>query len=301
MLEFAYFPGCSAKATCQELNMSTLAVASVFDIDLQELDDPGCTGARQFRAIDEHLHLVANGRILAMAEALGRDLAVVCDTCLLNLMETNQRLKTDEKARLSVNKTLSTAGLEFCGKIEVKHFLWILTDDVGEDRLREKIVRRLDDLKIAPFYGCHIQRPNTVFGDEESEEVPALDKLCNILGADLIAYKESSNCCGFHVMGAEKMVAYNMSGENLVNAKRAGADCVVTPCPLCHTVMDTFQPEIESKTKKDINIPILHVSQMVGLAVGLEPEVLGLSRHMVDNQEIIVRVAGGELDVLGSH
>ena len=117
---YAYFPGCSAKGTCRELDLSTHAVAALFGIDLVEMENPGCTGAREFRAISEQLHLTANGRILALAERQGRDLVAVCDTCLLNLTETNQRLKSDAVARDAVNRALAPEGLTYQGKIDVK-------------------------------------------------------------------------------------------------------------------------------------------------------------------------------------
>jgi len=279
--KYAYFPGCSAKATCRELDTSTNAVAELFGIDLIELENPGCTGAREFRAISEMLHLTANGRILALAERLGCDLVAVCDTCLLNLMETNQRLKADAGARAAVNRALAQEGLVFEGKIEVKHFLWVLTEDVGEASLRERMVRSLRGLRVAPFYGCHIQRPATVHEHDPAGEAPALDRLCRLLGAELVEYQGANKCCGFHVVGTDERIAVRMGGSHLANAKTEGAQCVVTPCPLCHTVFDAYQPSMESELKQKFQVPVLHVSQLVGLAMGLAPEKLALSRHVV--------------------
>lgn len=279
---YAYFPGCSAKETCRELDISTAAVAEKFGIELRLLRDAGCTGAREFRAISEELHLTANGRIIAMAEAIGHDLAVVCDTCLLNLVETNQRLRADTDARNNVNRLLSKEGLQFKGTIEVKHFLWVLTDDLGEDGLRKMIDRPLDGLRVAPFYGCHIQRPISVHGTSRCEDKPALDRLCEIVGAEVVHYAGASKCCGFHALSTDENVSLRMSASHLGNAKQEGADCVVTPCPLCHTVFDAYQPDMERKQNKTYRVPILHVSQLVGLAVGLSPSQLALSRHVVD-------------------
>ncbi len=287
---YAYFPGCSAKGTCRELDLSTHAVAGLFDIALTELENPGCTGAREFRAISEQLHLTANGRILALAERQGHDLVAVCDTCLLNLLETNQRLKTDAAARAAVNKALAAEGLKFAGTIEVKHFLWVLTEDVGEQRLRERLVRPLRGLRVAPFYGCHIQRPATVASAGPAGETPALDRLCRLLGAEVVAYEGANKCCGFHVVGVEEKIALRMSGAHLGNAKSNGAQCIVTPCPLCHTVFDAYQPSIERELKRDYAVPVLHVSQLVGLAMGLAPEQLALSRHVVGCDAVLAHI-----------
>lgn len=293
---YAYFPGCSAKGTCGELDISTHAVAAEFGIKLHELENPGCTGAREFRAISEELHLTANGRILALAEAKGCDLVAVCDTCLLNLTETNQRLKADAQARAMVNRALANEGLAFKGSIEVKHFLWVLTEDVGDAGLRERVVRPLRGLKVAPFYGCHIQRPATAYAG--GNDVPALDRLCTLLGAEMVPYEGANKCCGFHVVGVDEKIALRMSGRHLDNASTGGAQCVVTPCPLCHTIFDGYQPSIEKERKQSYGVPVLHVSQIVGLAIGLQPEAIGLSRHVVGCESVLAhleRAATGTL------
>lgn len=278
--KYAYFPGCSAKGTCAELDISTHAVASLFGIELVELENPGCTGAREFRAQNELLHLTANGRILALAERLGCDLVAVCDTCLLNLTETNARLKSDEAARGAVNAALSAEGLAFRGGIAVKHFLWVLTEDVGGPELSGRVTRPLRGLKVAPFYGCHIQRPASVYG-AATNDAPALDRLCRLLGAEVVAYEGAGKCCGFHVVGSEEKIALGMTGGHLGHAKDGGAQCVVTPCPLCHTVFDAYQPDIERAQERRFALPVLHVSQLAGLAFGLSAEALALRRNVV--------------------
>ena len=278
---YAYFPGCSAKGSCHELDVSTKAVASLFGIDLRELENPGCTGAREFRAVSERLHHVANGRILALAEAVATDLVVVCDTCLLNLTEVNERLRGDERARDEVNRELAPFGLAYKNGPAVRHFLWVLLEDVGPVKLREKVVRPLNGMKVAPFYGCHLLRPASVYGEGAAARSP-LDTLCEILGAEPVSYEGATLCCGFHVVLTEEKVALRMSGSHLQKAKDGGAHCLVTPCPLCHTVLDAFQPQVEREVAARLSIPILHVAQLVGLAVGLSPKKLGLSRHVVD-------------------
>jgi len=291
---YAYFPGCSAKGTCRELDLSTHAVAALFDIELRELENPGCTGAREFRAVSEALHLTANGRILALAEREGCDLVAVCDTCLLNLTETNRRLKADAAARELVNRTLAREGLAYRGEREVKHFLWVMTEDLGEERLKERVVRPLRGLKVAPFYGCHIQRPSTVYGAGADGEAPALDRLCRLLGAALVRYAGADKCCGFHVVGFEERIAVRMSGGHLSNAKSNGAQCIVTPCPLCHTVFDAYQPSIEREFRERYAVPILHVAQLAGLAFGLSAAEVALGRHVVNCESVLAHIRYGD-------
>lgn len=285
--DFAYFAGCSAKGSCNELDTSTQAVAAHFGVTLHELENPGCTGARQFRAISEHLHLVANGRILALAEAEGRDLAVVCDTCLLNLTEANQRLQTDAEALERVNHSLGQTGLHYSGATTVKHFLWILLEDIGEQRIRDSVARPLSGLKVGPFYGCHIGRPASAHGPVAADRMSSLERLCRLLGAEPVAYDGADKCCGFHVLATDQKIALGMSGGHLAAATSQAADCLVTPCPLCHTVLDAYQPDIERQAGRPLRLPILHVAQLVGLAIGLPLEDLALSRHVVDTRKIV--------------
>jgi succinate dehydrogenase / fumarate reductase cytochrome b subunit len=285
-MRYPYFPGCSAKGSCQELDLSTTAVAKLFDVELVELVGAGCTGAREFRAISEQLHLVANANILARAEAVGGDLVVVCDTCLLNLSEVNARLKSDAAARERVNHELRPTGVEYRGTIEVKHFLWVLLEDVGEERLRRSVVKPLGGLRIAPFYGCHVLRPASAH-DAGRRRDEALERLCEIVGAVPVPYAGAQKCCGFHVALTEPTTALRMTGGHLSEAKAEGADCMVTPCPLCHTMLDAFQPDAAKTVGEEFGLPTLHVSQLVGLAAGLSPKALGLSRHVVSLKRVV--------------
>jgi succinate dehydrogenase / fumarate reductase cytochrome b subunit len=286
-MRYAYFPGCSAKGSCQELDVSTHAVARVLGIELVELENPGCTGAREFRAISEKLHLVANGRILALAEREGADLAVVCDTCLLNLTEANDRLKRDAAARELVNRELEPGGLTYRGTIDVKHFLYVLLDDIRPEGLRARVVRPLTGLRAGAFYGCHLLRPASVHGATNGARDSSLEQLFELCGATPVPYDGATACCGFHVVLTEERVALRMSGKHLATAKAERADCLVTPCPLCHTVLDAYQPNVEKEVGAKLGVPILHVSQLVGLALGLSPRELRLSRHVIDTMPLL--------------
>lgn len=292
-MKYAYFSGCSAKGSCSELDSSTWAVARALGIEMEELPDPGCTGAREFRAISRDLHLTANARILALAERRGLDLMVVCDTCLLNLTEVNQDLAADARLRTRVNGFLGEAGLRYDGSIAVKHLLWILLEDYGPERLRAQVRRPLTGLRVAPYYGCHIVRPRNVFGGESRDRSRSLEDMCRILGCDPVPFDGSDGCCGFHVLVTEKHLTLGQGGARLEGAAAAGAHCLVTPCPLCHTVLDAFQPEIERARARRLGLPVLHLSQLVGLALGLPVEELRLSQHVVDAVGPLERVLAG--------
>jgi len=292
-VRYAYFSGCSAKGSCSELDYSTWAVTRALGIEMEELPDPGCTGAREFRAISRDLHLAANARILALAEHRKLDLMVVCDTCLLNLTETNRDLVADPQLLGRVNALLAEGGMTYTGSIAVKHLLWILLGDYGPQRLRAQVRKPLIGLRVAPYYGCHILRPRSVFGRQAPDTSTSLEELCRILGCDPVPFDGSDQCCGFHVLVTEKHLTLSQGGARLEGAAAAGADCLVTPCPLCHTVLDAFQPEIERSRSRPLRLPILHLSQLVGLALGLTIDELKLSQHVVDAIGPLERVLAG--------
>lgn len=278
-MRWAYFPGCSARGTCHELDRSTRALAAALGLQLVDLPDPGCTGAREFRAVNLAFHRAANARILSLAEACGLDLMVVCDTCLLNLTEVNRDMRGDPALRQEVNRQLSSIGRRYDGGVRVKHLLWVLMEDLGPEVLRRRVVRPLRGLRVGPYYGCHILRPREAYGDGPADSAALLDACIRLTGAEPVGYPGDTACCGFHILVPEEALALSLAAEPLRGARRAGIDCLVTPCPLCHTVMDGYQPSIPAGPGPPL--PILHLSQLVGLAIGLDPAELGLGKHVV--------------------
>lgn len=283
-MRYAYFPGCSSKGSCSELDQSMKLVSNRLGIELHELENAGCTGAREIRAINQDLHLAMNARILALAEREGCDLVVVCDTCLLNLAEVNHQLKQDSALRSRTNEALREVGYEYRGTIDVKHFLWVLLFDIGPQKLRQYVRRPLHGLRVAPFYGCHIVRPEALFGKNSGDHANTLEEFCAILGCEAVDYKGRTDCCGFHVAVSDEPIALKMSGSHIGNAADSGAHVMLTPCPLCHTVLDAFQPQIERKVNRKLRMPVLHLAQILGLAMGMDPKDLKIHQHMVPFQ-----------------
>ena len=266
-MRFAYYPGCSAQSTCKELNASTHRVARKLGMELVELHSASCTGGRQLRAIDPDLFLLLNARILAMAEAEDLSLMTICNTCTLNFFDTIKTLNEDADAKSRVNGKLRSQGLEYEGSVRITHFLWSLFEDVGAERLKSLVVRPLRGLNIAAYYGCHIVRPPAHFGFMDSRNTRAIERLNEILGCESIDYSGRTECCGFHNAASDEDMAIKLSGRHVKAAKDAGAQAMVTPCPLCHTVLDTFQDEMERHLGTSLRVPILHLPQLVGLAL----------------------------------
>ena len=280
-MKFAYYPGCSAKSTCSELSVSTQRVAAKLGIELMEFRSASCTGSREIRAVNRDRFLALNARILAMADRENLPLLTVCNTCTLNFLDTQKVLKEEPETRDRVNAILADEGMKYAGTSRVTHFLWMLLEDVGAERLRRAIVRPLAGLRLAAFYGCHIIRPPAHFEFVESRNVKSIETLNEILGCSSINYSGRTECCGFHTAASNEKVAIKLTGRHIKSAKDGGAQAMVTPCPLCHTVLDSLQREMERDLKTRLDMPILHLPQLVGLALGMSPSDLQLERHMV--------------------
>jgi succinate dehydrogenase / fumarate reductase cytochrome b subunit len=280
-MKLVYYPGCSARSTCRELNEATRVVSAALGLELTELESAACTGARELRAIDPLGFHALNVRILAQAERDKLPLMTVCNTCTLNLLDANANFCDDAELARAVNTRLAEEGLEYRGTTRVTHFLWVLLEDIGEAELRRLTVNPLTGLTVAAFYGCHITRPPARYGFIDSRNNTALETLARVLGCRPIDYSGRMECCGFHTAAHDERIAIKLTGQHIESAKTNGAKTMVTPCPLCHTVLDSMQREIEADLGKRLQMPILHLPQLVGLALGIPPEQLALHRHMV--------------------
>lgn len=291
-MKFAYYPGCSARSTCAELNDATHLVAKKLGLELTQLESATCTGARELRAIDPAAFYTLNVRILALAERESLPLMTICNTCTLNVLDAHAAFVNDKKLADSVNERLAEEGLHYSGHTRISHFLWVLHEDIGERRLREMIVNPLIGMTVAAFYGCHITRPPLRYGFVDSRNNVALERLAEILGCEPIDYSGRTECCGFHTAAHDEKVAIKLTGQHIASAKTGGAAAMVTPCPLCHTVLDGFQREIEKDMSEKLDMPILHLPQLVGLALGLSPEALNMDRHLVPADALSNYAAG---------
>jgi succinate dehydrogenase / fumarate reductase cytochrome b subunit len=285
-MKFAYYPGCSAKSSCAELNEAMHNVAPRLDLQLAEIESATCTGAREIRAIDPVGFLALNIRILALAELEGLPLMTICNTCTLNLIDANARFLEDEDIAGQVNDRLAKEGLTYRGTTRITHFLWVLFEDVGAERLRKMVVNPLNGFSVAAFYGCHITRPPGKYGFIDSRNNRSLEQLSELLGCKPIDYSGRTECCGFHTAAHDERIAIKLTGQHIQSAKSNGAQAIVTPCPLCHTVLDSFQKEIELDLGKKLDVPVLHLPQLVGLALGMSRAELRLDKHLVSTNSI---------------
>ncbi len=279
-LKYALYTGCTARESTPELLSSTLAVAKKLGIEIVMLDEASCCGASHLQDFDEMLSYVLNARNICYAEKLGLKMITICNTCQLNTMTTKHQLDTKPELKAKVNEKLSEVGLEYKGTVDVQHFLYTLIEDYGLENLSKKVVVPLSKFNIAPFYGCHNIRPSelheNVNGGENPYAPTSLDRLIEALEGNSVDYESKNKCCGFHVDLQAPETSNALTGTALVDAIDNNADLIVTPCPLCQLNMDLKQDSAGKQLGRDIELPVLHMPQMVALALGCTPEEIGL-------------------------
>lgn len=281
-MRYGFFPGCTLESAAQELMISTMKVAEALGVELIELDGWTCCGASHIQDIDETLALSVNARNMALGEALGAPILTVCNTCTLMLRMAKQSIDEDETVKVKVNENLKEAGFQYQGTSDVTHLLWMLIRDYGLENLKQKVRRPLTGLKVANFYGCHIIRPPQVMGFESHLNPQSMELVVEALGAENVDFDQRLGCCGFHAVFPAEEEVMRKTGINTLSAKEQGADVMVTPCPLCQMQLDMYQPDAQKRFEESIRMPILHLPQLIGLALGYEPEELGIQRHIID-------------------
>ncbi len=261
-IKVAYWPGCVSRGFTPELHGSMAIAAEKLGIELIELDRANCCGAGVIAEHNQELADTLNARTFALAQQTGFSMMNICSTCQGAQSECQQRLDADSSYRAHINEVLSGQGLAYeKGKdgFTNKNFLWLLVEDYGLERLKEQVVRPLSGLRVGPFYGCYIVRPKERLGYEEFPDRDIyLEKVIEVLGGEVVEY----------------------DGARLV-----------TPCPLCHLNLDMQQPEAAKVVNRDLGLAVLHLPQLVSLALGAEPKELGMSKHIASTKWVEERLA----------
>lgn len=294
-LQYAYFPGCVAQGACRELYQSTAALTQALDIKLIELKKAACCGSGTYKEDSQLLEDTVNARNIALAEALNLPLLTHCSTCQGVIGHVDERLKEAQNTNPAyLEQVNSYLTKEHCspyqGTTQVKHLLWVLVGDYGLERLQEKVTRALSNLNCAAFYGCYILRAQDTIPYDNPFQPESMENVFRTIGANPIYYRGRTQCCGWPLSSYAKEQSFRMAANHIQEALDAGADCMVTPCPLCHLNLDSRQPEIEKTIGQKLNLPVLHLSQLVALALGISPKELGLERHVVSTLPVLEKL-----------
>ena len=288
-MRYAYYPGCSLDATARPYQESVLAVAKLLGTELVEIEDWNCCGATAYMSVNEVLSFCLSARNLAQARRMGDQVVTACSACYTNLRKTDVYLAESADIKEKVNQALGEAGMHYEGGSVIKHFLQVVVEDVGPDRIKALIKRPLHGLRVAPYYGCQIVRP---YGIEEDTDNPTmLDRLLETLGATPTYYPMKTMCCGGALMGTQEPVALRLCRNLLLCAQQDHADCIAVTCPLCQMNLDVYQTKVNKTYQTDFHIPIVYFTQLMGLAFALDSNLLGLQRCIVPATKVVTRFA----------
>jgi succinate dehydrogenase / fumarate reductase cytochrome b subunit len=290
-LRYAYYPGCVARGACRELYASTAAIAEALGIELIELKEASCCGAGTFKEDSELLQDALNARNIALAEQMGLTLLTQCSTCQGVLGRVNEKLKASARPyRERIDALLAQGGHHYDGSTEVRHLLWILIEDYGLANLASRVRRPLSGLRCASFYGCYLLRAQASGRVDDPVHPTSLERVFEALGATPVEYSGRTKCCGFPLSSYDTRTSFAMAAKRIDEAIEARADCLVTPCPLCHLNLDARQPEVERAVGRRLGMPVLHLPQLIGLALGIAPSRLGLGQHIVSTRPVLAKL-----------
>ncbi|MCC6476690.1 CoB--CoM heterodisulfide reductase iron-sulfur subunit B family protein [bacterium] len=275
-MKYGYYPGCSLEYTAKPYDLSCREVFKALQIELEEIEDWNCCGATMYMSQDTLTAYSVSARNLSIAEHQGcGEVCAPCSSCYTILRKTNRYVKWDPHARAMINDALSAADLSYTGGLEVRHPLDILVNTIGLNRIVDRCVRSLEGYRIAPYYGCQIVRP--VYHFDDMDNPTTMDRLFKALGAEVVEdYPGKVRCCGGMLMMTFEDVALDLNADLLEGAVTRGANCIATVCPMCQMNLESYQPQINAKRHSNYRVPIVYFTQLLGLALGIEPKKLGL-------------------------
>ncbi len=287
--KYLMFLGCSIPYRVAGFELSSRKVLAKLGIELVEMPEFNCCGL-PLDPVSHEMMLVLAARNLALAEQVGLDIITLCPGCAGTLKKVNTMLNKDNALREKINKHLKESELEFKGSVTTKHFMQVLIEDVGIEKIKAKITKPLTMLKVAEHNGCHILRPKEYIGFDDPEDPQMLKALIEATGATCLDYIDETECCGAPSVGVDDKMALQLARDKLNHIKLVEAQALITICPFCHIMYDTNELRIEKIFNEVYGIPVLHYPQLLGLAMGMTPEELAFSELRVNASKILEKV-----------
>lgn len=293
-MKYALFLGCTIPVRGQNYEMSAREVAKKIGIEFVDITDFSCCGF-PVKSTNVEASLVIAARNIAIAAKKGEKICTLCNACTSVLTEANKELSENKELRGKINKELAKIGLEFKPGVEIKHFSRILYEDIGIDKIREKIVKDLSKLSMSVHYGCHYLRPSELYDCFDDAENPStVEDFVAVTGVKVVDYKNKLECCGGAILGVEEDIALSMAKRKLDNVTANKVDALVTICPFCSIMYEDNQRKIESKFNVEYNLPVLYYPQVLGLALGIDQKKLGFRLNKIKAKAVLEK-AGVEI------
>jgi len=290
---YAYYLGCITPNRYPGIEAATRKSLCEFDINLLDVKGASCCPAPGvFGSFDLWTWLVVAARNIVIAEEMKADIMTTCNGCYATLQEANHLLKHDANLRNRVNESLAKIGKQYQGSLNVKHAIEVISEEVGFERIEKKVTRPLKGLKIAVHYGCHFLKPSETRMHGSVERPTVLDDFVRSLGARSIDYKDKPMCCGAGggVRAANLEIALDMTAEKIDNMVDAGADCLMTPCAFCHLQFDRGQVELNEKYGRKYQLPVVFMTQLMGIALGMDAQELGLYDNAISTEGLLKKI-----------
>ncbi len=289
-MKYAFFLGCLAPLMAKQYELSARKVAKKLGLQLIDNKDFACCGF-PIRSVGQETALLLAARNLSVAEDMGLDICTICTGCASTLAEASKELTHNDGLREKVNEKLRKIGRAYKGNVEVKHFVRVLYENIGPEKIKRQVKNSLEGLKLASHYGCHYLKPSDVFDKFEDPEFPrTLDELISALGAETVGYEDKTQCCGGVILDVDDNIALAMAQRKLEHVNAVGADAMVLMCPLCGSMYDRNQRVVERRFNATYNLPVLFYPQLLGLALGMDPKGLGLDMNRVKTSDLLSKL-----------
>jgi len=292
-VKYAYYPGCSLECSSAAYDVSVREVSDLLGIKLVELDDWNCCGATEYFSQNELVATSVIARNLALVDSQLDQLVAPCAACYLNLAKTDKLMTDHPEMGQKINQCLAAGGLNYkAGRVRIRHILDVIHSDIGETAIRDKVVRPLTGLRVAPYYGCQVVRP--IAGVDNTEYPMKMDELFTWLGAEVVDYPVKAHCCSGHMTQISEPQAFELIRRLLHSAAEYKADMILCMCPMCQLNLDGYQARVNSHFGTNYHLPIVFFTQLVGLAFGLEPKRLGFGKEIVPAEPVLKAKLNGQ-------
>lgn len=286
-MKFAYYPGCSLESTAWDFDRSTRAVCHELGIDLEEIEDWVCCGSTPAHTSNASLALALPVISLKKAKEMGIPVMAACASCYSRLRTTNYKLRNQSKLLEKIGQVTDT---DYCGDVEVFHLLDVLAYQLGPEAIAQKVQRPLNNLRVVSYYGCLLSRPPEIVAFEDAEHPMSMDLVLEAAGATPVQWPYKTECCGAGLSISNPDVVNRLGNRLMKMAKEAKADCIALACPMCSMNLDLRQQDIIKTHRETSEMPVLYVTQLIGLAMGLSQNALGIGALSADPKPVLNRL-----------
>lgn len=283
-MKLAFYPGCTLHSTALDYNESTQSIANELDIELVEIPNWTCCGASPAHFLDNVLSTVLPIKDMVHAKEISDELVICCAACFSRFKNAGKKVIEHPEIAEKVKEIL---GIEEIPQIKIYHLLDVLVNKIGLERIQEKIKQDLKGLKVASYYGCLLVRPPKVMEFDDPEDPISMDSLVQALGGESVSWPHKVECCGGSLALARTDIVLKLCYDILQSAHDAGAECLMVACPLCQNNLDMRQAAINKKYGKDFHLPVFYFTQLLGLTLGIDGQMLGLQRSLVSGESLL--------------